>query len=131
MGRPVRCNSAPAPVGPYCQAILARPGDVLFSAGQIPLDAATGEMVAGGVKEQTRQVLENLKAVLRQAGFDLSDVVKTTVYMASLQEFGSMNQIYAEYFSEPHPARSCVEVKALPKGALVEIDVIAVKEGAK
>jgi 2-iminobutanoate/2-iminopropanoate deaminase len=88
-------------------------------------------MRPGGVKEQTRQVLANIKTVLESAGFGLYDVVKTTVYMSNLEEFGVMNQVYAEYFSEPYPARSCVEVKALPKGALVEIDVIAVKEGAK
>lgn len=130
MARSVRSESAPAPVGPYSQAILARPGDVLFSAGQIPLDASTGQMRPGGVKEQTRQVLENLKAVLESAGSDLSAVVKTTVYMTNLEEFSVMNQVYAEYFSDPYPARSCVEVKALPKGALVEIDVIAIKESA-
>jgi 2-iminobutanoate/2-iminopropanoate deaminase len=88
-------------------------------------------MRPGGVKEQTGQVLENIKAVLESAGFGLSHVVKTTVYMSNLQEFGVMNQVYAEYFSEPYPARSCIEAKALPKGALVEIDVIAVKESAK
>jgi 2-iminobutanoate/2-iminopropanoate deaminase len=87
-------------------------------------------MRPGGVKEQTRQVLENLKAVLESAGSDLSAVVKTTVYMTNLEEFSVMNQVYAEYFSDPYPARSCVEVKALPKGALVEIDVIAIKESA-
>jgi 2-iminobutanoate/2-iminopropanoate deaminase len=88
-------------------------------------------MIAGGVKEQTRQVLGNIKAVLESAGFGLSDVVKTTIYMSNLEEFAVMNQVYAEHFSEPYPARSCIEVKALPKGALVEIDVIAVKESAK
>jgi len=131
MARSVRSESAPAPVGPYSQAILTRPGDILFSAGQIPIDVSTGQMRPGGVKEQTSQVLANIKTVLESAGFGLHDVVKTTVYMSNLEEFGVMNQVYAEYFSEPYPARSCVEVKALPKGALVEIDVIAVKEGAK
>ncbi|MCX5801131.1 MAG: RidA family protein [Candidatus Eisenbacteria bacterium] len=131
MVRSIRSESAPAPVGPYSQAVLARPGDVLFSAGQIPLDPATGQMRPGGVEEQTRQVLENVKAVLEAADFGLSDVVKTTVYMSNLGEFGVMNQVYTEYFTEPFPARSCVEVKALPKGALVEMDVIAVRESAK
>jgi len=128
MARSVRSESAPAPVGPYSQAIVARPGEILFSAGQISLDASTGEMRPGGVKEQTRQVLENIKAVLESAGFCFSHVVRTTVYMTSLGEFGVMNEVYAKYFSEPYPARSCIEAKALPKGALVEIDVIAVRE---
>jgi 2-iminobutanoate/2-iminopropanoate deaminase len=131
MARSVTSESAPAPVGPYSQAILTRPGEILFSAGQIPIDVSTGEMRPGGVKEQTRQVLGNIKAVLESAGFGLSNVVKTTVYMSNLEEFGAMNQVYAEYFSEPYPARSCIEAKALPKGAVIEIDVIAVRESAK
>ena len=127
MARSVRTESAPAPVGPYSQAILCKPGEILFSAGQIPLDARTGEMRPGGIKEQTHQVLDNLKAVLESAGLSLSDVVKTTVYMSDLSQFGAMNEVYAAYFVEPYPARSSVEVRALPRGALVEIEVIAVR----
>jgi 2-iminobutanoate/2-iminopropanoate deaminase len=115
-------------VGPYSQAVLARPFETLFSAGQIPLEPASAAIVAGGVKEQTRRVMENLRAVLDSAGYGFGDVVKTTVYMIDLSEFGSMNEVYGEYFSEPFPARSTVEVRALPKGARVEIDVVAVKE---
>ncbi|MBN1504486.1 MAG: RidA family protein [Candidatus Eisenbacteria bacterium] len=128
MTEPVKSNSAPAPVGPYSQAILARPRETLYSAGQIPIDAATGTIPPGGIKEQTRRVMENLKEVLAAAGYDFKDVVKTTVFMVDLGEFGSMNEVYGEYLSEPFPARSTVQVGALPKGARVEIEVVAVKE---
>lgn len=130
MPRSVRTESAPAPVGPYSQAVLCKQGEMLFSAGQIPLDPRTGQMIPGGIQEQTRQVLDNLKAVLTAAGLGLSDVVKTTVYMTNLGEFGAMNEVYAQYFAEPFPARSSVEVRALPRSALVEIEVIAAKETA-
>jgi 2-iminobutanoate/2-iminopropanoate deaminase len=115
-------------VGPYSQAVLVRPQEILFSAGQIPLDPASATMVTGGIKEQTRRVMENLKAVLEAAGYGFKDVVKTTVFMVDLAEFVAMNEVYGEYLSEPFPARSTVEVKALPKGARVEIDVIAIRE---
>ena len=128
MAKAVKSNSAPAPVGPYSQAVLVRPTETLFSAGQIPLDPASATMVAGGIKEQTRRVMENLKAVLAAAGYGFKDVVKTTVFMIDLGEFGAMNEVYGEYLSEPFPARSTVQVGALPKGARVEIDVVAVKE---
>jgi len=129
MAKAVRSDSAPAPVGPYSQAVLVRPAETLFSAGQIPLDPASAAMVAGGIKEQTRRVMENLKSVLGAAGYSFKDVVKTTVFMIDLSEFGAMNEVYGEYLSEPFPARSTVQVGALPKGARVEIDVVAVKEG--
>ncbi|UCF78993.1 MAG: RidA family protein [Candidatus Eiseniibacteriota bacterium] len=129
MAKSVKSDAAPAPVGPYSQAVRVRPSELLFSAGQIPIDPSSGEMVPGGVPEQTRRVLENLRAVLEAAGFSMREVVKTSVYMADLGEFASMNKVYAEFFSEPYPARSCFQVGALPKGALVEIDVVAVKEG--
>jgi 2-iminobutanoate/2-iminopropanoate deaminase len=128
MVEPVSSDAAPPPVGPYSQAVRVRPGEVLFSAGQIPIDPSSGEICSGGIEEQTRRVLENLRAVLEAGGFTLGDVVKTTVFMSNLGEFSSMNGVYSEYFSEPYPARSCFEASALPKGALVEIDVIAVKE---
>jgi 2-iminobutanoate/2-iminopropanoate deaminase len=117
---------APAAIGPYSQAI--RVGDTLFTSGQIPLDPATGAFVPGGIAEQTRQVLENLKAVLAQAGLDFSHVVKTTVFLKSMGDFAAMNEVYAEYLATPGsvpPARSTVEVAGLPRNALVEIELIA------
>jgi 2-iminobutanoate/2-iminopropanoate deaminase len=115
--------SAPAPVGPYSQAIRA--GNLVFVAGQIPVDAATNTMPQG-IGDQTRVVLGNLQAVLEAAGASLADVVKTTVYMKDLGEFVAMNQVYAAFFKESPPARATVEVSALPKGARVEIEAIAV-----
>ncbi len=123
--------AAPAAIGPYSQAI--RVGDMLFTSGQIPTDPKTGNFVPGGIKEQTRQVLENLKAILAQAGVDLSHVVKTTVFLKSMGDFAAMNEVYAEYFAPAGvvpPARSTVQVAALPKDALVEIECIA-KEDAR
>ena len=116
---------APAPVGPYNQAVQA--GGWLYCSGQIPLDPATGEMVGGGdVEEETRQVLRNLKAVLNAAGTESSKVVRTTVYLVDLADFQEVNAIYAEMFgSGVSPARACVQVAALPKGSKVEIDCIA------
>ena len=116
---------APAAIGPYSQAILA--GSTLYCSGQIPLVAKTGEMVAGGVEEQTLQVLENLSQVLAAAGFALDEVVKTTIYLTDLDNFALVNAIYGKYFPTPAPARATVQVAALPKGALVEIDAVAVK----
>jgi 2-iminobutanoate/2-iminopropanoate deaminase len=117
---------APAAIGPYSQAI--RVGDMLFTSGQIPIDPKTGNFVPGGITEQTRQVLENLKAVLAHAGLDLSHTVKTTVFLKSMGDFAAMNAVYAEYLAVPGaipPARSTVQVAALPKDALVEIEIIA------
>jgi len=117
---------APAAIGPYSQAI--RVGDMLFTSGQIPLDPKTGSFVPGGITEQTRQVLENLKAVLAAAGVDFTHVVKTTVFLKSMGDFAAMNEVYAQYLATPGsipPARSTVEVAALPKDALVEIEMIA------
>ena len=115
---------APKAVGPYSQAIAH--DATLYISGQLPIDGATGKM-AEGVEAQTRQSLDNLGAILREAGMDYSDVVKTTVLLQHIGDFGAMNAIYAEYFSGSFPARVCYEVAALPKGALVEIDCIAVK----
>ena len=117
--------AAPAAIGPYSQAVSA--GGVLFLSGQIPIEPSTGETIAGSVALQTRRVLENLKAVLEEAGLTMDSVVKTTVYMTDLSDFAAMNEVYAEYFTEPYPARATVEVKALPKGVAVEIDAVAAR----
>lgn len=119
----IETQKAPAAIGPYSQAVRA--GDYLFCSGQIPLVPETGEMVAGGVAEQTRQVLDNLAQVLAEAGVDFSAVAKTTIYLADLGDFVRVNEIYAGYCAEVAPARATVQVAALPKGALVEIDAIA------
>ena len=113
----ISTKKAPAAIGPYSQAIQV--GNLLYTSGQIPIDPATGVFVEGGIKEQTRQSLMNVKAVLEEAGLEMENVVKTTVFMAD------MNSVYAEFFTEPYPARSAVAVKTLPKGALVEIEVVA------
>lgn len=122
----VSTKDAPAAIGPYSQAIKA--GDTLFASGQVALDPATGQLVAGGVPEQTIRVFENIKAVLAEAGLDLSDVVKTTVFLKSMGDFAAMNEIYAKYLAPDGvipPARSTVAVAQLPKDALVEVEVIA------
>ena len=115
---------APAPVGPYSQAIRA--GGFIFVAGQIGLDPATGQLVGDSVEAQARRALENLKAVLAAAEAELSDVVKTTVFLRSMDDFAAVNGVYAEYFRQPAPARSAVAVAQLPRGALVEIEAVAV-----
>jgi len=124
MRKIINTENAPAPIGPYNQAIKS--GHLLFTSGQIPIDPATGEMVEGGIREQTIQVLENLKSVLEAAGCLPDNVIKTTVFLADMADFPVMNTIYAEYLGEDYaPARSTVQVAALPKGALVEIEAIA------
>jgi 2-iminobutanoate/2-iminopropanoate deaminase len=115
-------KSAPA-VGPYSHAV--RIGDLLFCSGQIPLDPATGSLVAGDIQVQTQRVLENIKTILEDQKLALANVVKTTVFLTNLADFGGMNEVYARYFSADFPARSTVQVAALPKGATVEIEVIA------
>ena len=119
----ISTQKAPAAIGPYSQAIKV--GNLVYTSGQIPIDPATGSLVEGGIKEQTRQSLTNIKAILETAGLSLNNVVKTTVFLAEMGDFTDMNSVYAEFFSEPYPARSAVAVKTLPKGALVEIEVIA------
>ena len=119
----VDTNRAPAAIGPYSQAVKA--GDFLFCSGQIPLDPGTGELVAGGIEVQTRQVLVNLGQVLSAAGVDFGAVTKTTIYLANLADFALVNKIYAEFCVGIAPARATVQVAALPKGAQVEIDAIA------
>ena len=121
----VHTTQAPAAIGPYSQAIEVN--GFVFASGQIPIDPATGEFVEGGIQEQTRQALTNASNILKQAGTDLAHVVKTTVFLSSIADFASMNEIYAQFFTEPYPARSAVAVKDLPKGALVEVEVLAVK----
>lgn len=118
-------NEAPAPIGPYSQAVEA--GGFLFCSGQIPLDPATGKLVAGDIGAQTERVLANLGAVLEAAGSSLSDAVKLTVYLVDLKDFEALNQILAGRFPKKPPARAVVQVAALPKGAAVEMDLIAIK----
>ncbi|NPA30717.1 MAG: RidA family protein [Chloroflexi bacterium] len=121
--RIIHTDAAPAAIGPYSQAVRA--GDFVFTAGQIGLDPATGQMVVGGVEAQTRQALRNLQAVLEAAGASLSQVVKTTVFLQDMNDFAAMNAVYAEFFAAEPPARSAVQAAALPKGALVEIEAVA------
>lgn len=121
----ISTTAAPAAIGPYSQAIEAN--GFVYASGQLPIDPATGQFPEGGIKEQTRQSLTNAKNILREAGIDLSHVVKTTVFLSDIANFAPMNEVYAEFFTQPFPARSAVAVKDLPKGALVEIEVVAVK----
>ena len=123
MKKVISTTNAPKAIGPYSQAIEA--GGFIFVSGQIPLIPATGEIVEGSVEVQTARVLENLRAILDAAGSSLENVVKTTVYITNMDDFAKVNGIYGQYFQENPPARVCVEVSKLPKGALVEIDVIA------
>jgi 2-iminobutanoate/2-iminopropanoate deaminase len=123
--RIIRTQGAPPPIGPYNQAVAAE-GNFLFTAGQVAIDPHTGQFVQGDIKSQTRQVLENLKAVLNGAGASFGDVVKTTVFLKNMDEFGAMNEVYAEYFKDSAPARSTVEVARLPRDAKIEIEVFAV-----
>ena len=120
---PIRTDAAPKAIGPYEQAI--RCGGFVFTAGQIALDPKTGALTPGGIAAETRQVLENLSAVLRAAGASLDSVVKATVFLKNMGDFAAMNEIYAEYFGASKPARSTVAVAELPRGALVEIDLCA------
>lgn len=126
MKKVISTPKAPAAIGPYSQAIQV--GNLIYTSGQIPIDPATGQLVEGGVKEQTRQSLNNIQAILQEAGLTMASVVKTTVFMADMADFAEMNSVYAEFFTEPYPARSAVAVKTLPKNALVEIEVVAEKE---
>lgn len=114
---------APAALGPYSQAIVA--GGLLFASGQVPIIPVTGELAGDTIEEQAKQVFENLGAVLAEAGLDFGDVVKTTVFLTDLANFATVNEIYAGYFTQPFPARSCVQIAALPKGSLLEIELIA------
>jgi len=117
---------APKAIGPYSPAIRA--GQLLFVSGQVAIDPATGNMITGGIADQTRRALDNIGELLLAAGRSFGDVVRTTVYLADMNEFAAMNEVYGEYFAEPYPARATVQVARLPKDARVEIDVIAVYE---
>ena len=121
--RSIRSDRAPKPIGPYTQAIVS--GKLVWASGQVALDPATGELVAGGVAEQTRQALKNLAAVMAEAGTSLEHALKATVYLADMEDFGEMNAVYGEFFPAPHPARSTVQVARLPKDARVEVEAIA------
>ena len=123
MRKIIQTEKAPKAVGPYSQAIST--GNLLFTAGQVAIDPATGKLVEGGIQEQTRQVLENLKAILTAARTDFSKVVKSTVFLQDIKHFADFNQVYAEYFPSEPPARSTLQVGALPLGAMVEIEMIA------
>ncbi len=118
-------NNAPAAIGPYSQAIEVN--GFVFASGQIPINPATGEIVEGGIKEQTHQALTNASKIMEEAGLSLADVIKTTVFMADMNDFAAMNEVYATFFKEPFPARSAVAVKTLPKNVLVEVECIAAK----
>lgn len=125
MKKIIATENAPKAIGPYSQAVEA--GGFIFASGQIPLVPQTGEIIAGGIEAQAEQVLKNLRAVLEAAGSSLDKVVKTTVYLTDIGDFAKLNEVYGKFFVNDCPARVCVEVSNLPKGALVEIDVIAVK----
>ncbi|MBQ8164645.1 MAG: RidA family protein [Clostridia bacterium] len=125
MSKKVQTEKAPAAIGPYSQAMIV--GNLIFTSGQIPLNPETGAMEGSTIKEQTHRVCKNLEAVLSAAGASLENAVKTVCYLSNMEDFASFNEVYAEYFVSK-PARSCVAVKALPKGALVEVEVIAEKE---
>ena len=120
----IQTSDAPAAIGPYSQAIQA--GGFIFYSGQIPLDPESGNIVAGGIVEQTRQVMANMRAVLHASGREFTDIIKTTIYLTDLADFATVNEIYGECFTDVPPARACVQVAALPKGSSVEIDWIAV-----
>ena len=121
----IHTASAPAAIGPYSQGVAA--GNTAYVSGQLPIDPATGEFAGPDIVSQTRQSLMNMKAILEANGMSMADVVKTTVLLADIAEFGAMNQVYAEFFAEPYPARAAFQVAALPKGAKVEIEAVAVK----
>lgn len=125
MKQAISTEKAPAAIGPYSQAIEAN--GFVFASGQLPIDPATGQFPEGGIQEQTRQSILNAQAILESAGLSLANVVKTTVFLADMNDFAAMNEVYASFFSTPFPARSAVAVKTLPKGAMVEIECIAAK----
>ena len=123
MKQVIHTDKAPAASGPYSQAIQI--GQLLFTSGQVPIDPETGAIVEGGIQEQARQSLNNIKAILNAAGTNMGAVVKTTVFLQDMNDFAAMNEVYAQFFQEPYPARSAVQVARLPKDVLVEIEAIA------
>ncbi len=126
MKQAINTPNAPAAIGPYSQAILS--GDLVFCSGQIAICPETSELVTGNVGEETTQVMNNAGAVLREAGCDFSDVIKVGIFLKNLDDFSTVNEVYAQFFSEPYPARACVEVSKLPKDVNVEIEMIARKK---
>ncbi len=127
--RAVETEDAPEPIGPYSQALVA--GGVLYCSGQVPLDPETGELVEGGIADQARRCLQSLAAVCQAAGARLEDAARMTIYLTEMEDFPAVNEVYAEFFSEPFPVRSTVGVAALPKGALVEIDATVPLTGGR
>ena len=125
MKQVINTTNAPAPIGPYSQAIAA--GNFLFVSGQIPSNPSTGEIVSGDIKAETKQVMENIKAILVEAGIGFSNIVKTTIFLTDMQSFGQVNEVYGTYFTDQFPARETVQVAGLPKNVNVEISVIAIK----
>nr|WP_288731020.1 RidA family protein [uncultured Anaerobutyricum sp.] len=124
MNKALHTDNAPAAIGPYSQAVQAE--KTIYVSGQLPVDPATGEFAGADIKAQTKQSLTNIKNILASAGADMSDVTKTTVLLQDIADFGAMNEVYAEFFTEPYPARAAFQVAALPKGAKVEIEAVAV-----
>ena len=124
MSKKIQTEHAPAAIGPYSQAVQA--GGTIYVSGQLPINPATGEFAGADIRAQARQSLENIKAILAAAGTDMAHVVKTTVLLQDMADFAAMNEVYAEYFSEPYPARAAFQVAKLPKDALVEIEAVAV-----
>ncbi|MDR2103565.1 MAG: RidA family protein [Treponema sp.] len=125
MGKIIHTERAPKAIGPYSQGIAA--GNFIYTSGQLPIDSGTGELEKNDIKKAAKNSLENCRAILEEAGLSLKDVVKTVVFMTDLAEFSAMNEVYTSYFTENPPARSCVQVAALPLGAKIEIEVVAVK----
>ena len=125
MNKVINTDQAPAAIGPYSQAI--QKGDILFVSGQLGIDPATGNFVEGGVKEQAQQVFKNIKAIISEAGYTMGNIVKTTVFLADMADFATVNEVYAPQFEGAFPARSAIAVRTLPKNGLVEIEVIAIK----
>jgi 2-iminobutanoate/2-iminopropanoate deaminase len=121
----INTTNAPAPIGPYSQAVIA--GNLIFVSGQVPIDPSTNEVVTGDIKTETKQVMENIKAILLEAGIDFSNIVKTSIFLTSMQDFAQVNEVYGTYFTSDFPARETVQVSALPKNVNVEISVIALK----
>jgi 2-iminobutanoate/2-iminopropanoate deaminase len=121
----INTNNAPAPIGPYNQAVIT--GNLIFVSGQIPMDAATGEIISSDVKAETKKVMENIGAILSEAGSDFDQIIKTSIFLTDMQSFAQVNEVYGSYFTANFPARETVQVSALPKGVNVEISVIALK----
>jgi 2-iminobutanoate/2-iminopropanoate deaminase len=121
----INTNNAPAPIGPYNQAVAT--GNLIFVSGQIPMDAATGEIISSDIKAETKKVMENIEAILTEAGSDFDQIIKTSIFLTDMQSFAQVNEVYGSYFTANFPARETVQVSALPKGVNVEISVIALK----